>query len=49
MPTASPLATAWEPKETYTNLRKGIKATFLILGGALDNRTAMGKDYAAQL
>ena len=26
-----------------------MKATFLILGAALDNRTAMGKDYAVEL
>jgi hypothetical protein len=30
-------------------LRKGIQATFPILGDALDNRTAIGKDYAVQL
>jgi hypothetical protein len=36
-------------KKPYSNLRKGIEATFLNLGDALDNRTAMGKDYAAQL
>src|SRR5690348_6460124 len=49
MPTTSALLTRGCRKKPYTRLRKGIEATFLILGGALDNRTAIGKDYAVEL
>ena len=49
VPTASALMTAWVPEEIYSMLRNGIQATFLNLGGALDNRTAMGRDYAVEL
>jgi hypothetical protein len=49
MPTASRHLLPGSQKTRSTNYEKRNLGDFPNLGGALDNRTAMGKDYPAQL